>query len=580
MTSLVDAESVLAIDIGSLNTRALLFDIVDGQYHFISSSVAPSTAGAPFKDVSEGIHSALVRLQEITGRTLLDGDAQLILPSTAEGTGIDRLALTCSAGPDLKVLAMGLLSDVSLQSAHRLASSTYGKVIESIGLNDRRKVETQLDAIIHSRPDVVIVAGGTEKGATTRSITKLLDTIIMACRVLPKEGRPKVLYCGNSSMTKRVKEILERETVLVVAPNIRPSIDLEDLSPAQSMLAQIVAKLRLSQIGGLQEYASVASAPMIPSAYGLGRMMRFSSELSGLSKPTLGVDVGSSATTLAVASAEALQLNVFRPLGIGGGLAAALQQIKLEDIARWVPLDLPLETVRDYLHQKSLFPAMLPMTDETLAIEQAMVRQLLQHATQRMLERVPGIDLSFEFIFASGAAIAQAPSAAQSLMMILDGIQPVGLNVVMLDPYGLSQALGAVAASNTLLPAQIIESGAYTNLGTVICPVSDAKPGTVILKLKITYEDGAETRVEARQGEITPLPIRNGQSVRLEVDTLHGTVLDPSLPQLKRFKNIVGGLCGVVVDARGRPLALSEDPARRRDQLLRWSQSLEERRIG
>ena len=40
----------------------------------------------------------------------------------------------------------------------------------------------------------------------------------------------------------------------------------------------------------------------------------------------------------------------------------------------------------------------------------------------------------------------------------------------MLDPYGLSQALGAVAASNTLLPAQIIESGAYTNLGTVICP--------------------------------------------------------------------------------------------------------------
>lgn len=579
MTSLVDAESVLAIDIGSLNTRALLFDIVDGQYHFISSAMAPTTAGAPFNNVNEGIHIALTRLQEITGRTLVDSDAQLILPSQSDGSGVDRLALTCSAGQDLKMITMGLLSDVSLQSARRLAGSTYGNVIESIGLNDRRRVETQLDAIVHSRPDIIIVAGGTEKGSTTRSITKLLDTIIMASRVMPKGSRPIVLYCGNSSMNKRVKEMLERETTLVVAPNIRPSIDLEDLSPAQSTLAKIVAKLRLMQLGGLQDYASMASAPMVPSAYGLGRMMRFSSELSSLSKSTLGVDLGSSATTLAVASGDALQLNVSRPMGIGSGLANALQQIKLEDIARWVPLDIPPEVVRDHLHQKSLFPAMLPMTNETLLIEQAMVRQLLRHSTQRMLERIPGTELSFEYIFVSGAAITNTPSAAQSLLMVLDGIQPVGVNVIMLDPYGLSQALGAVAASNTLLPAQIIESGAYTNLGTVICPVSDAKPGTVILKIKIAYEDGTETRVEAKQGALTPLPIRNGQAVRLEVDTLHGTVLDPCLPQ-KRFKRIVGGLCGVVVDARGRPLELPEDPARRNELLLRWRHALEEHRIS
>jgi len=108
---------------------------------------------------------------------------------------------------------------------------------------------------------------------------------------------------------------------------------------------------------------------------------------------------------------------------------------------------------------------MLPMNRETLVIEQAMVRALpAAHATQRMLDRVPGTELSFEYIFVSGAAIVNAPSAAQSLLMVLDGIQPVGVNVVMLDQYGLSQALGSIAASNTLLPAQIIESGAYTNL--------------------------------------------------------------------------------------------------------------------
>ena len=471
---------------------------------------------------------------------------------------------------------MGLLSDVSLQSAQRLSGTTYGRVIETIGLNDRRRSDAQVDAILQAQPDIVLIAGGTEKGAT-RSVNKLVDLVHMACKDLPKESRPKVLYCGNSAIAKRVKEGLERETVIVVAPNIRPSIDLEDLAPAELLLAKVSAKLRTLQLGGLEGLAKLSSAPFLPSAYALGRMMRFSSGLSDLSKTTLGLDLGASATTLAVASSETVHLNVFRSLGMGGSLLSALQQIRLEDIARWVPFDISEADIRDYLYQKSLFPAMIPMTPETLAIEQAMARQILRFATRRMLERWPETELSFERIFISGATLTQAPTAAQSLMLMLDGLQPVGVNVVMLDPYGLSQALGAIAGANTLLPAQIVELGAYSNLGTVICPVSDAKTGTVILKLKVTYEDGTDTRLDVKQGSLVPLPVRNGQVVHLDVETLHGTVLDPCLPRLKRFK-IIGGLCGAVVDARGRPIVLPDDAVRRRELLLRWARGAEDRR--
>lgn len=578
MTSLVDAESVLAIDIGSLNTRALLFDVVDGQYHLISAAVAPSTASAPFRDVSEGVHNALTRLQEITGRMLTSDGAQIILPSQPDGSGVDRLAITCSTGADLNIVTMGLLSDVSLQSAQRLAGTTYGRVVDSFGLNDRRRVDAQLDAFIQARPDIVIIAGGTEKGAT-RSTNKLADLVQTACRVIPKDARPKVLYCGNSTLSKRVKENLERETVVVVAPNLRPNIDTEDLSPAETILAKITAKLRTLQVGGLDGLAGLSSAPVIPSAFALGRMMRFSSELTDISKSTLGVDLGSGATTLAIADIDNLHLNVFRDLGMGTSLYNTLQQIRLEDIARWVPFDIPEAEIRDYLYQKSLFPAMLPMTRETLAIEQAMARQVLRQAVQRTLERWPGTDLSFERVFISGATLTQAASPVQSLMMVLDGLQPVGINVLMLDPYGLSQALGAVAAVNTLLPAQIIESGAYANLGTVLCPISDARPGSVIMRVKVSYEDNTDTRLEVKQGAIVPLPIRNGQLAHIEVETLRGTVLDPCLPRMKRFR-IVGGLCGAVVDARGRPLNLLKDPVKRREQLLVWSRALEDRRLA
>jgi hypothetical protein len=37
---------------------------------------------------------------------------------------------------------------------------------------------------------------------------------------------------------------------------------------------------------------------------------------------------------------------------------------------------------------------------------------------------------------------------------------------------------------------------------------------------------------------------------------------------------VVGGACGVVIDARGRPVALPPDDARRRDLMKKWTLSL------
>jgi ribulose kinase len=80
-TSLVDAESVLAVDLGSQSTRASLFDVVDGQYSFIASGSSPTTLEAPYKDVGESVSQAILQLQSITGRQLLSKEGKVILPS-------------------------------------------------------------------------------------------------------------------------------------------------------------------------------------------------------------------------------------------------------------------------------------------------------------------------------------------------------------------------------------------------------------------------------------------------------------------------------------------------------------------
>ncbi|HSQ40024.1 MAG TPA: glutamate mutase L, partial [Anaerolineales bacterium] len=114
-TSLVQNESILAIEVGTAVTRAVLFDVVEGQYRFVASGRAPSTAEAPFKDIGIGVREAIANLQTITGGTLLGPDNNLIAPSQPDGSGVDSVVATISAGPVVRTVIVGLLSDVSVQ---------------------------------------------------------------------------------------------------------------------------------------------------------------------------------------------------------------------------------------------------------------------------------------------------------------------------------------------------------------------------------------------------------------------------------------------------------------------------------
>lgn len=572
-TSLVDAQSVLALDIGTVNTRALLFDVVAGQYHLIASTSVPSTVYAPYGDATEGVHQAVTRMETITGRVLLDSSTFLIVPSRADNSGVDQVIVTVSAGPDLRMVTAGLLPDVSLESAQKLAAASYGQVVDSIGLNDRRRTEAQLDAILRAQPDLVIIAGGTDNGAT-RSVLKMVDLIALVCRLLPHARRPEVVFAGNPALEKRVQDTFNGLAALHCAPNLRPGIDVEDLRPAQDVLAHATGKIRLRQIGGLQRLSSLTGSDPVPTAYAFGQVMRFLSRIYANNKCVLGVDVGGSATVLAAAVGGRLAMHVQRPAGMSAGLNQLLEQGRIEDIIQWLPMHVTDESVRDYLWNKTLFPSSLPLTSETLAIEQAAARQLLHVGMQQLATRWSSLPPIFEPIIASGAVFAQAATPGQALLMLLDGLQPQGITTIYLDQFNLVPALGAIAPYNNLLPVQVIETGALLNLGTVISPVSSARYNTPILRASLDFGDGNITKTEIRQGTLTVLPIQPGQTARLDLEPLRKFELDPRRKDGARSLKITGGACGAVIDARGRPLTLPPDAPRRREMLKKWMATL------
>ena len=264
-TSLIDVDSFLVVDVGSISTRAILFDVVDGRYRFIASGTVPSTADAPYRSVSEGVRMAIDRLQNVTGRILIGADEQLIIPSASDGSGVDRFAATISAGPPLKVVAIGLLEDVSLESARHLAATTYAKVMRTISLNDRRRVDARINAIMRLRPDLIVVAGGTDNGAS-QSVLKLLEAVGLACYLMPEQQRPDVLYVGNQAVQQDVQSSLESLTQVHFAPNIRPTLEVEQLDAAQSQMAKIFGGIRSRQISGVEDLNSWAGGGLISTA--------------------------------------------------------------------------------------------------------------------------------------------------------------------------------------------------------------------------------------------------------------------------------------------------------------------------
>jgi hypothetical protein len=158
---------------------------------------------------------------------------------------------------------------------------------------------------------------------------------------------------------------------------------------------------------------------------------------------------------------------------------------------------------------------------------------------------------------------------------LLDSIQPVGVTTVILDQNNLLPLLGATAAQNNILPVQVMESGAFLSVGTIVSPVVSASMGSAILRAKLVYENGTETRKELKYGNIETMPLRIGEVGKLSIQLLHGADIGFGPGRAPREPiNVAGGALGVVLDGRGRPINIPADAGRRRDLIKKWNWAL------
>lgn len=571
----------MVLDCGSTTTRAILIDLVDGRYRFIAKGESCTTAVESQGDVLIGVREAIQQISTTTGRTFLDDEDRLIEPEQLEGPGVDALLIVASVGQPLRLVLAGLSDRISLASARRAIHSAHAVIQHVIsretGLESDRSDEEILALVSKSDSDAIVLTGGID-GGPAEPVADLASLVALGCKLIQTSRKPPILYAGNAAMYEQVAETVGDTVPVIALDNVRPSLDTEDLVSLSDSLEDLYRERMLEDVAGLDSLADWSQAPIVTSSKAFGYVIKYLAHMWGDGHNVLGVDIGGTMTTAAFVVGDQFAL-VNRPdLGVSHSIDRVLREAGIDNITRWLPVQLDDETAQDHLLNKKLRSSSLPQALEDLYLEQAAAREALRLTFEEgrthwrnTEEEEPAACPEFEIIVGTGGTLAHAPQHSQAALILLDAIQPSGMTTLWLDATSLAIPVGALAAVHPLAASHVLEGDAFLNLGTAICPLgTGSRLGEVVMRVTITYSDGRTLDIEIPYGSLEVIPLPLGEEASLEARPSKRFDVGAGPGKRRTIKRLVGGMMGLIIDARGRPLTLPSKPLERLDRVQQW----------
>ena len=578
-------ESIIILDCGSTTTRAVLIDLVDGRYRFIARGGTFNTRGNPGEDLLIGVREAIRQIENITGRTFLDDKGEFISPDRADGRGADALLIVANAAKPLRLMLAGLSDQVSLASARRATRSAHAFIEHTVSpsrhseQSEESPIEDQLGLIARTQPEAIVLTGGID-GGPAAPIEDLAALVTLGCSLIDHSSKPQIVYAGNAAIREQIVRIVGDVASLTIVDNVRPNLDTENIESLNTALDDLYRQKMRSTLPGFQTITNWSGTRVLTSLQALGYVMKYLSHMWGKGHNVLGVDIGGSMTTAAFVVSDEFNL-VNRPdLGVSHNVNRVISETGIGNITRWLPIEMDEETARDRLLNKAVRGNSLPQTLEDLYLEQSVAREALRLTLEegrkywRQANTQP-FGPEFEVIVGSGGILAHVPQHGQSALILLDAIQPGGITTLWLDATSLAVPVGALATLHPLAATHVMEGDAFLNLGTAICPVGTAgRAGEVVMRVTITYSDGRTLDVEIANGTLEAIPLPLGEEASLEVRPLKGFDVGAGPGKKRKLKRLVGGMMGLIIDARGRPLVLPTSPEERCAKLRQWFSGL------
>ncbi len=585
------AQSILATDCGSTTTKAILIEKQGAEYRLIARGEAPTTVEAPFDDVTVGVRNAAAEVEDLTGRKIV-ADGLLMVPARDGKTGVDLYLSTSSAGGGLQMMVAGVVRSMSAESAQRAALGAGAIIMDVIAIDDGRKEHERVSRIRHLRPDMILLSGGTDGGTVTHLVE--LAELLVAADPRPRLGiglRVPVIFAGNKVAREPVARTLDGKCDLRVVDNLRPVMERENLGPAREAIHELFLQHVMQQAPGYSKLSGWTSTGIMSTPNAFGKMVETIAGQRGVD--VLAVDIGGATTDVFSVFGGTFNRTVSANLGMSYSICNVLLEAGTANIARWVPFAIEEADLRNRLRNKMIRPTTIPFTLEDLRIEQAVAREALRLAFDHHKSLARGLKgvqqvrtigealsqsgtgltlvslMDLGLIVGSGGVLSHAPRRGEAALMMLDAYQPEGVTLLAVDSIFMMPQLGVLS---TVLPEaamQVFERDCLIKLGDVIAPVGNAREGDTALSIRL---NGATEQVPF--GSIRVFPLGVDQRVEVEITPARG--LDVGAGKGRPHTTTVeGGVVGLIIDARGRPLHLPSDASVRMRKMVEWHRALD-----
>jgi uncharacterized protein (TIGR01319 family) len=591
------AKSILATDCGSTTTKAILIELVDGEYRLVKRGEAPTTVEAPFEDVTRGALNSIKEVEELRGRQILDGE-DIISPQVGD-KGVDIYISTSSAGGGLQMMVAGVVKSMTGESAQRAALGAGAIVMDVLASNDGRLPHQKISRIRQLRPDMILLSGGID-GGTVSHVVEMAE-IMHAANPKPRLGtsyKLPVIYAGNKNAQPTIQETLGGVTDLDIVDNIRPVLERENLKPSRDKIHDLFMEHVMAQAPGYKKLMSWTDAPIMPTPGAVGAIIQTVAERGNIT--VLGVDIGGATTDVFSVFEGIFNRTVSANLGMSYSVSNVMAEAGLANVLRWVPMEMDEQELMNRIGNKMIRPTTIPQALEELKIEQAIAREALrlsfiQHkefaVSLKGVQKERTISDAFDqsasgetlvdmmhldLLVGSGGVLSHAPRRHQAARMMIDAFLPEGITELAVDSIFMMPQLGVLSTVNEKAATEVFDKDCLIHLGSCIAPVGSSKPGRKVADIKLSLPSGETVTRELGYGELFVIPATHEDEVAAVLKPAKGLDLGAGKGQEVKTK-LRGGVVGLIFDGRGRrPFVLPEDHTERVAKLQEWSAAVGE----
>ena len=354
--------------------------------------------------------------------------------------------------------------------------------------DERGPIIELAQAFRDARLDAVVVSGDS---GDAKGIALVLDALRLGCAA--QRPLPIVYVVGAAKLAERVRQAAKPFAFDVLA------------DPTAAIIALRAMRRSEADQSLRDEVVEDAARALAASSKGTA----------------LVVDVSERAPSCAFAGPDGIiDAAHLVSLGVGAASDRLVAEVGVDRIRRWLPWPVDAPALVERIYNRALWPGAMPGTELALALEMALSREAIAHLLREAM--TAGCDVAAmreaRSVLATGR-IASFPRLAQTLLTVVDGLEPTGLTGVWREP----------------------DDGRAARIALVF-----TVPSGRATKLRLVHQNGREERRVAR-GSFDLLPL--------------GGDVDVSIGGLRGSGNV--GALGLLIDARGRPLVLPHRDAER-----------------